>query len=167
MSTAPHNTPLRTGTTRLHRLFPLIAAAVVLFSAFEGEGGCRNDGPVDGGVVTTGFPGTWILTSSSSPNDASYVESASLTLKSDSTFTATHGFFVDIDSIRSRPLGGRWKTLKVIGQPAGTATMDIIEFTTKEMSIYYKLGSEGAPSGSMQWYDGATGTLRYAWRRYR
>lgn len=166
MSTAPHNTPLRTGTARLHRLFPLIAAAVVLFSAFGGENGCPKEDPVNDGGFTTGFPGTWILTSSSSPTDASFVETASLTLKSDSTFTATHGFFIGVDSLRSRPLSGRWKTVKVIGQPAGTGTIDIIEFTTKEMPVYYKLGSGGEPAGSMQWYDAATGKLRYAWRRW-
>jgi len=109
------------------------------------------------------FSGKWTLVKSDNPSDTSYLNSSWITLNKDSLFQSNTSFFWNKDSLKARPLNGRWIiqiNSSIIYNDQGETTF--IDLTADSTTRGWVISGNGTKDGTMFWYSSISG-WHYTW----
>ncbi|MEW5798390.1 MAG: hypothetical protein AB1728_05235 [Bacteroidota bacterium] len=146
-----------------HLLF-IVQVLVLLIGALFFAGGCPNEPDEEfretAETAFKKFTGKWKVTYSSDSQDSSFINSAWIDLRADSTFSSNTSFFWREYALNIQPLQGRWWTTRDAG------SVMLIQLTIESKYKSWNIEGNGTHDSTMVWADQNPYTVRYRWRIY-
>ncbi|MBI2430124.1 MAG: hypothetical protein HYV29_15255 [Ignavibacteriales bacterium] len=147
-------------------LLLVVQILVLLIGALFFAGGCPNE-PTETRETAEAafkkFTGKWRVAYSSDSQDSSFINSAWIDLRADSTFSSNTSFFWREYALNIQPLQGRWLTMRQTGE-SGSAML--IELVIEPSYKFWQIDGNGKQDSTMTWSDRSTSAVQYRWKIY-